>query len=66
MASVIRLCRPDDDRYDPDLLRRGDEEIPAVKVQTKVEQKRKRARKGLFLAATAPYGIQVAVRPPRP
>src|SRR5215218_3984550 len=60
MASVIRLL-PDDDRYDPELLRLRDEDVPAVKAETGVEQRRKRARKGLFLPATALPEIQAAV-----
>ena len=61
MASVIRLCRPDDDRYDPELLRHPDEDVPAVKAETGVEQRRNRARKGLFLLATSLPEIQAAV-----
>jgi hypothetical protein len=61
MASVVRFCRPDDDRYDPDLLRLRDQDAPAVKVETDPERKRRRARKGLFLPATALPEIQAAV-----
>jgi hypothetical protein len=60
MASVIRLCQSDDDCYDPDLLRLRDEDIPTAKVETNPEKKRRRARKGLFLPATALAEIQAA------
>ena len=60
MTSVIRLCRPDD-RYDPELLRLRDEDIPAVKVETDPERRRRRARKGLFLPATSLPEIQAPV-----
>src|SRR4051794_30599441 len=59
-APVLRLCRPDDP-YDPELLRLRDEDVPAVKVETEVERKRTRARKGLFLSATPLPEIQAAV-----
>ena len=59
MASVLRLCRPDD-RYDPEQLRLRDEELPAVKVETEVGRGRTRARKGLFLPATPLPEIQAA------
>ena len=61
MTSTIRLCLPDDDRYDPELLRLGDEDVPAVKAETGVEQRRNRARRGLFLPATSLPEIQAAV-----
>jgi hypothetical protein len=61
MASVIRLCLPDDDCYDPELLRLRGEDVPAVKAETGVEQRRNRARRGLFLPATALPEIQGAV-----
>jgi hypothetical protein len=61
MASLIRLCLPDNDRYDPELLRLSDEGVPAVKAETGVEQRRNRARRGLFLPATALPEIQAAV-----
>jgi hypothetical protein len=61
MASVIRLCRPDDDRYDPDLLRLRDEDVSDAKVETEAGRRRMRARKGLFLPATALAEIQAAV-----
>jgi hypothetical protein len=60
MASLIRLCRPDDS-YDPDRLRLRDENIPAAKTETEIDRRRKRARKGLFLPATALPEIQGAV-----
>jgi hypothetical protein len=53
MASVIRLCLPDDDRYDPELLRLGGEDVPATKIETEVGRRRGRARKDLFLPATS-------------
>src|SRR5829696_10571330 len=59
MASVVRLCRPDD-RYDPELLRLRDEDVPAAKAETDVDRRRKRARKGLFLPATPLPEIQAA------
>src|SRR4051794_2098335 len=59
MASVLRLCRPDD-RYDPEQLRLRDEDIPATKVETEVGRRRARARKGLFLPATPLPEIQAA------
>ena len=58
MASVIRLCLPEDSSYDPELLWLRDED---VKVETDVDRRRKRARKGLFLPATALSEIQAAV-----
>ncbi len=58
MASVIRLCLPDDNRYDPELLRLRDQD---VKVETEVDRRRKRTRKGLFLPTTALPEIQAAV-----
>jgi hypothetical protein len=61
MASVIRLCPPDDDRYDPDRLRLRDEDIPADKTETEIDRRRKRARRGLFLPATALPESQAAV-----
>ena len=61
MTSAIRLCLPDDDRYNPELLRLADEDVPAVKVETGVEQRRNRARRGLFLPATSLPEIQAAV-----
>ena len=61
MASVIRLCLPDDDRYDPELLRLPDEDMLATKAETQVDRRRNRARKGLFLPATALPEIQAAV-----
>jgi hypothetical protein len=61
MASVIRLCPPDDDRYDPELLRLRGENVLAVTAETGVDQRRKRARGGLFLPATALPEIQAAV-----
>jgi hypothetical protein len=60
MASVIRLCPPDD-RYDPERLRLRDEEVPAVRAETEAGRRRGRARKGLFLPATALPEIQAAV-----
>src|ERR671933_621137 len=60
MASVLRLCRPDD-RYDPERLRLRDEDVPAVKVETESGRRRARARKGLFLPATPLPEIQAAV-----
>ena len=60
MAPVLRLCRPDDP-YDPELLRVRDEDLPAVKVETEVGRRRKRARQGLFLPATPLPEIQAAV-----
>src|SRR5918911_482356 len=59
MASVIRLCPPDDS-YDPELLPMRDEDIPAAKAETEADRRRKRARKGLFLPATALPEIQTA------
>src|SRR3954454_22708431 len=59
MASVLRLCRPDDP-YDPELLRVRDEDLSAVKVETEVGRRRARARKGLFLPATPLPEIQAA------
>src|SRR5215218_3076209 len=59
MASVVRLCRPDDS-YDPDLLRLRDEDIPAAKVVTEAGRRRGRAREGLFLPATPLPKIQAA------
>src|SRR5690349_7273692 len=59
MASVLRLCRPDD-RYDPELLRVRDDDLPAGKVETEVGRRRKRARQGLFLPATPLPEIQAA------
>ncbi len=58
MAAVIHLCRPDDGRYDPDLLRLGDEDVKAA---TELERRRNRTRKGLFLPATSLPEIQAAV-----
>ena len=52
MASVIRLCPPDD-RYDPERLRLRDEDVPAVRAETEAGRRHGRARKGLFLPATA-------------
>src|SRR3954454_3224021 len=60
MASVLRLCRPDDP-YDPERLRVSDEDLPAVEVETEVGRRRARARKGLFLPATPLPEIQTAV-----
>src|SRR3954453_14046598 len=60
MAPVLRLCRPDDP-HEPELLRLRDEDVPALKVETEVERKRTRARKGLFLPATPLPDIQAAV-----
>ena len=60
MASVLRLCRPDD-RYDPERLRLRDEDLPAAKVETEVGRRQARARKGLFLPATPLPEIQAAV-----
>ena len=59
MASVIRLCPPDD-RYDPERLRLRDEEVPVVRAETEADRRRGRARKGLFLPATALAEIQAA------
>ena len=60
MASVIRLCRPDD-RYDPELLRLREEDVvPTVRAETEPERRRGRARKGLFLPATALAEVQAA------
>src|SRR5690349_17896685 len=59
MTPVLRLCRPDD-AYDPELLRIRDEDLPAVKVETEVGRRRKRARQGLFLPATPLPEIQAA------
>jgi hypothetical protein len=59
MASVVRLCRPDD-RYDPDLLRLRDEDVPAAKAETEADLRRGRARKGLFLPATPLPELQAA------
>src|ERR671933_1088755 len=59
MASVLRLCRPDDP-YDPERLRLRDEDLPAAKVDTEVGRRRRRARKGLFLPATPLPEIQAA------
>src|SRR3954452_11560680 len=59
MAPVLRVCRPDD-RYNPELLRIRDEDLPAVKVETEVGRRRKRARNGLFLPATPLPEIQAA------
>ena len=59
MASVLRLCRPDDP-YDPELLRVRDQDVPAAKVETEVGRRRTRARKGLFLPATPLPEIQAA------
>src|SRR3954468_23962644 len=59
MTPVLRLCRPDDP-YDPELLRVRDEDLPAVKVETEVGRRRKRARQGLFLPATPLPEIQAA------
>ena len=61
MASVIRLCLPDNDRYDPELQRLGGEDVPATKIETEVGRRRNRARRGLFLPATALPEIQAAV-----
>jgi hypothetical protein len=61
MASAIRLCLPDDDRYDPELLRLQDEDVAAVRAETGVDQRRRRARRGLFLPATALPEIQAVV-----
>ncbi len=61
MALRIHLCPPDDDRYDPDLLRLQGEGIPATKAGTEAGRSRKRARKGLFLPATALPKIQASV-----
>ncbi len=60
MGSVIRLCA-EDDRYDPELLRLRDEEVPAVRAGTEAGRRRGRARKGLFLPATPLPEIQAAV-----
>ena len=59
MASVVRLCRPDD-RYDPELLRLRDGDVPVAKVETEADRRRGRARKGLFLPATPLPEIQAA------
>src|SRR3954451_15105363 len=59
MASVLRLCRPDDP-YDPELLRLRDEDLPTVKIETEVGRRRKRARRGLFLPATPLLEVQAA------
>src|SRR4051812_42116634 len=59
MASVLRLCRPNDP-YDPELLRLRDEDLPTVKIETEVGRRRKRARNGLFLPATPLPEIQAA------
>jgi hypothetical protein len=59
MGSVVRLC-PQDDRYDPDLLRLRDGDVPAARAETEAERRRKRARKGLFLPATPLPEIQAA------
>ena len=59
MGSVVRLCRPDD-RYDPDLLRLRDEDVPAAKAETEAGRRRGRARKGLFLPATPLPEVQAA------
>jgi hypothetical protein len=59
MASVLRLCRPDDP-YDPERLRVRDEDLPSVKIETEVGRRRKRARQGLFLPATPLPEIQAA------
>ena len=60
MASVIRLCPPDD-RYAPERPRLRDEEVPAVRAGTEAGRRRGRARKGLFLPATPLPEIQAAV-----
>jgi hypothetical protein len=39
--------------YDPDVLRLRDDEIPAVKIATAATRKRRRAREGLYIPATA-------------
>ena len=59
MGSMVQLC-PQDDRYDPDLLRLRDGDIPAAKAVTEVGRRRGRARKGLFLPATPLPEIQAA------
>ena len=59
MASVIRLCPPDD-RYDPKPLRLRDEELPATRAETQTDRRRGRARKGLFLPSTPLPEIQAA------
>ena len=59
MASVIRLCRPED-RFDRELLRLRDEDVPAAKAETETERRRGRARKGLFLPATALAEVHAA------
>ena len=59
MASVLRLCRPDDP-YDPEHLRLRDEGLPAVNVETEVGRRRKRARQGLFVPAMPLPEIQAA------
>ena len=59
MASVIRLCPPDD-RYNPERLRLRDEDVPAVRAETEAGRRHGRARKGLFLPATALPEIQAA------
>ena len=61
MVSVTRLCLPDDDRCDPELLRLPDEDVPATKIETEVGRRRGRARRGLFLPATSLPEIQAAV-----
>jgi len=38
MASVVRLC-PQDDRYDPDLLRLRDEDVPAAEAASRPSRK---------------------------
>ena len=60
MAAMIRLCRPDDDRYDPERLRLRDEKVPALRTETEAGRRRGRARKELFLPATALAEIQAA------
>ncbi len=59
MGSVVRLC-PEDDRYNPELLRLRDEGVPAARAETEADRRRGRARKGLFLPATPLPEIQAA------
>jgi hypothetical protein len=49
----FRGDRKDIALYDPDTLRLRDDEIPAAKVETATSRKRRRARKGLHIPATA-------------
>jgi hypothetical protein len=49
----FRLEQEDIASYDPDALRLRVDEIPAVKVATAATRKRRRARKGLYIPATA-------------